>query len=58
MTSLVVFAQIAWLISLMFVCVLWSKKLSDIEVLSPSSERSEVVSSNEEEGGYFELNSL
>ena len=38
----------------------WSKKISDIEVLSGelSSERSEVVSSSEEEDGgdYFELN--
>ena len=60
MTSLVVFTQIAWFISLTFVCVSWSKKMSHIEVLSSesSSERSEVVSSSEEEDGgdYFELN--
>ena len=54
------FTQIAWFISLTFVSFLWLKKMSDIEVLSSewSSERSEVVSSSEEEDGgdYFELN--
>jgi len=38
----------------------WSKKMSDVEVLSSesSSEQSEVVSSNDEDddGDYFELN--
>ena len=62
MTSLVVFTKIARFISLTFVCVSWSKKMSDIEVLSreSSSERSEVVSSSKEEDGghYFELNGI
>ena len=60
MTSLVVFTGQRVFISLTFVCVSWSKKMSDDEVLSSESsfERSEFVSASEEEDGgdYLELN--